>query len=106
MTTATYALAVMILAGLLGFWGLINLKKELKASHPSEWEKLASPPAFSVASIRHEFRWIEFILLRRYTRLGSPRVILFGNVVLACSLVSVAILIAWAFIPHGPAPLG
>jgi hypothetical protein len=95
----------MTLAGMVGFWGVVNLEKELKESDPVEWERLTHPFEFSGRSLRHELRWIEFILLRRYARLENRRIVIFGNLVLACCLVSVAILIAWAFIPHGLGPL-
>jgi len=104
MPISSYAIISMILVGVVGFWGKSQFDTELKKSHPAVWSDLGSQSTFSVNTIRHEFKWIGFVVLRSYNKLANRRLSIFGNLVLICGLVNVMILIAWAFIPHGPAP--
>src|SRR6266853_1842372 len=105
MPLSSYAIISMILFAVVGFWGASNLNSELRKSYPSQWQDLGSPIPFSVNSARQELRWIGFIVLRKYCRLGDRRISKFGNVVFFCGLANLAILISWAFIPHGLAPM-
>jgi hypothetical protein len=101
---SSYAILLMILVGLVGIWGTLKLNSELKTFHPSEWQHLGCPTLFSSNSMYDEFRWIRFILFRKYARLGNRRISMLGDVILCCGLVNAAIVIAWAFMPHGLAP--
>ena|SRR5208337_3348254 len=99
------AILLMVLVGLIGFWGARNFNRELRKSHPVQWEYLGRPTSNSVRSFQQEVRWIGFVVLRRYSKLGDRRLSAFGNLVLICGLINVTILVSWAFIPHGPAPV-
>lgn len=91
------------MVGLVGLWGKSKFDTELKRSHPAVWDNMAGKGILANAMCL-EFKWIGFLVLRSYNKLGNHRLSVFGNLLLACGLVNVAILIAGAFIPHGPGP--
>jgi hypothetical protein len=105
MELSYYAIISMILIGFLGAWAASKLSKELQRSYPSQWEELGKPVPFSPYSIKHDFRWIGFIVFWRFNKLGSRKISALGNVVFICGVLNLAIVISWFFIPHGVVPL-
>ena len=104
MLLSSYVVILILLVGLVGLWGKFQFDAELTKSYPTMWSNLGNQSTFSGNTMLREFKWIAFVVLRSYSKLGDRRLSIFGNLVLACGVVNLVILIACAFIFRGPAP--
>jgi hypothetical protein len=96
MTTPIFAVvALIVLVGAVQLFAFVRLSKEMKTSHPSKWRNLGDPFKYRAFSIPHEWRWTKFICLREYRKLNNRRLTLHGDLVLACSLVILGLIIFW-----------
>jgi hypothetical protein len=102
MALSSYVILLMVLISVVGLWGASNFNNELKKSYPAHWKKFQ--PSFSARSILQELRWTEFVMLRKYRKFGNRRLSMFGNLLFCYGLIVITFMVAWAFIPHGPAP--
>jgi hypothetical protein len=104
MITASWIVVAMVVVAMIGFWGATRFNRELEKSSPVTWRELGSPKMFMARSFWAQLHWMGFIVAMRYRELNNPRLAFYGDWVLVCGVINIALLISWGLVPHGNAP--
>lgn len=93
-----YAVATMLLIGVVNVWTAAELFRQLRTHHPDLYANLGRPSFFVPHSMFHnDWPLLRFVIWREYSRLGDTRLKLFGDILFLGNLINI-VLVALYFI--------
>ena len=98
---AGYLWGALIVASLTHGALAVVMERQLKRRHPDVWRDLGAPSLFKARTIIVDGRWIAFIWMRRYKKLGDAKITLIGDADFACGILVLLIFLYWLFFAGG-----
>jgi hypothetical protein len=89
----SFALGFMILIGLVFVGASYLMLTELRTNYPDIYNEVGRPAFFAPRSIIEQWRFVRFIVWRKYDSLASKKIRILGDIILLCSASNLAIIL-------------
>jgi hypothetical protein len=86
------ALGLIVLIGIVFLAAGHLLVKELRTDYPDLYVNIGRPALFAPRSIIEQWRFIRFIILRKYRSIANKRIRVLGDIVLLCSIINLGLI--------------